>query len=121
LLTAAARGRNRAVSAFTRAPHPRQNRHERDQSSRFARARTTKYGQFSAFLSNKIDLVPAIHELPSSAGRESLFLDNFDGYKRIRNLWTNKFVHIENLTGYAQYGSVYDTWESAQWTLELVP
>jgi len=35
-------------------------------------------------------------------------------------VWTNAFAHIENLTGSVQYGSVNDTWQSAQWTLEPV-
>jgi hypothetical protein len=49
------------------------------------------------------------------------FLDDFNGYKRIRNLWQNKLAHIENLTGFAQYGDVNDAWQSAQWTFEPVP
>jgi hypothetical protein len=35
-------------------------------------------------------------------------------------LWQNVFIHNQDLTGYAEYGHVYDTWASPQWTFEAV-
>jgi len=43
-----------------------------------------------------------------------------DGFVRIRNRWlSSQFIHVENLTGSAQIGGIYDAWQSAQW--QLVP
>jgi len=37
---------------------------------------------------------------------------------RIKNVWTGQYMHVENSTGKAEYGSIYPHWDSAKWILE---
>lgn len=48
-------------------------------------------------------------------------LEDYDGHKRIRNRWQpNEYIHLEGLTGNAQYANIRaDAW-SSQWALEQV-
>jgi hypothetical protein len=41
--------------------------------------------------------------------------DSGQGYYRVKNRWTGKYIHIENLTGKLQYGDILPTWDSAKW------
>lgn len=47
-------------------------------------------------------------------------ITDVSGYKTFRNLATNDYLHIENLTGRAQAAGGDSGWWSAQWTLETI-
>jgi hypothetical protein len=32
----------------------------------------------------------------------------------------SNYIHVENLAGHAQHGTIFPAWESAQWILEPV-
>lgn len=42
--------------------------------------------------------------------------EDVDGYVRLKNVATGEYMHIENLTGYVEHGTVPGTYWSAQWT-----
>lgn len=49
-----------------------------------------------------------------------LMIDVAGGYKSFRNLASNDFMHIENLTGTVQAAGGDSSWWSADWTLETI-
>jgi hypothetical protein len=43
------------------------------------------------------------------------------GFIRLKNVWQpSNYIHVENLAGHAQHGTISPVWESAQWVLEPV-
>lgn len=58
---------------------------------------------------------------PTSTGTHCQWqIIDVSGYKSFRNLATNDYLHIENLTGTVQAAGGDSSWWSAQWTLETI-
>jgi hypothetical protein len=39
-------------------------------------------------------------------------------YYRIRNVWQNTYMHIQDQTGFVEVGNIYPTWWSAMWSIQ---
>ncbi|UII21214.1 alpha-amylase family glycosyl hydrolase [Fulvivirga ligni] len=59
--------------------------------------------------------------VPTSYWSAQWAIEDYDGYKRLRNRWvSDRYIHIEQLAGYAQCSSLYAGSHSNHWTFESV-
>jgi Secretion system C-terminal sorting domain len=54
----------------------------------------------------------------SNSGYYLWIVEDYNGYKRLRNKATGDYIHIENLRGYVQASSAELGWWSSHWTFE---
>jgi N-acetylneuraminic acid mutarotase len=79
---------------------------------------TARFGLGVAALGGNIYAVGGWDGTTAFRKVEKLTLAAPAAFYRIKNRWLGTYMHVENLTGSVQVGSIQPSWQSAHWALE---